>query len=149
MIRVRPMTPDDVADIKIQPAQMRDWPDNETERRFMAHGLSSQGRAFAIVSDDGVLLALAGVLENHKAHGTCWSILTVDAARQMTGVTRIVRRYVANVHYARLDMKVRAEFHQGHKWAEMLGFEAESVLRCWAPDGGDMIEYVRIKEHQS
>ncbi len=44
----------------------------------------------------------------------------------------------------RIETVVRTSFEQGHRWAEMLGFDSEGLLRRYAPDGSDYTMYSRL-----
>ena len=47
-----------------------------------------------------------------------------------------------NVH--RLQIVVRADYREGQKWANVLGFLAEGTLRKFGPDKHDYIIYGRV-----
>jgi hypothetical protein len=39
---------------------------------------------------------------------------------------------------------VYPNFEPGHRWARMLGFEQEGLMRAFGHDGSDMVMYSRV-----
>lgn len=140
MIRVTPFAWHDADAIAPQDAQLRDWPD---DMRPHLAAMAGKGQAFTL-RQDGRVLAIMGVMENHAEAGTAWALMAPGCWGQMGELTRIARNYLDGLRYRRIDMMVRAEFAAGHRWARRLGFTREAVLRAWAPGGGDMVMHARI-----
>jgi len=44
----------------------------------------------------------------------------------------------------RAQMTVRCDFPEGFRWAELLGFQKEGVMRQYGPDGSDYAMFGRI-----
>ena len=53
----------------------------------------------------------------------------------------------AAYHLASRGLRVLAleQFEPGHRWATMLGFEREGLMRAFGQDGSDMVMYSRIQ----
>jgi len=90
------------------------------------------------------VLACGGVAEYWPGRGEAWAIMNPDCGRDMVRIHRISQRLLDAVPFQRVEAVVDLEFKSGHKWVEMLGFQQETVLRKYRPDGGDAILYARI-----
>lgn len=142
MIRVDPFTMADVDAIIPQDAQLDDWPDDMAPH---LHALAGKGRAFSLRAE-GRILCIVGVMEVHRQAATAWALMAPGCWGHMGEITRIVRNYLDDQPFRRIDMLVRAHFGAGHRWAARLGFDREAVLRAWTPDGEDMVMHARIRE---
>lgn len=141
MIRVSVFQSNDVRDVVAQSAQARDWPEDlDPHVVRMAAG----GSAFTLRTCDRVL-CVAGVVRVHDGAATAWAVMAPGCWGHMGEMTRKIRDYLDGLNYRRIDMLVRADFAAGHRWARHLGFAREALLRCWAPDGGDMVMHARIR----
>lgn len=101
--------------------------------------------AYSAIDGDTVI-ASAGIVEQWKGRGLCWALLAGDiGASRFVRVSRAVRRAVDVAQWRRLEMQVDAEHVAAMRWAELLGFEVESKLRSFLPDGRDAFMYVRIR----
>ena len=142
MIRIAPYVPGDAASVTPQDAQLRDWP---IDLRPHLAAMAAKGRAFTLRAD-GRVLAIVGLLEVHRGAATGWAVMAQGCWGHMGELTRIVRQYLDDQPYRRIDMLVRADFAAGHRWARRLGFAREATLRAWSPDGGDMVMFARFRE---
>ncbi len=61
----------------------------------------------------------------------------------MLAITRAVKKQLQATP-GRIEMTVRTDFPQGHRWAELLGFEQEAVFKQYGPEGEDHVGYVRL-----
>jgi len=142
MIRSALFVPDDASEIVTQSAQAKDWP---SDLKPHAMKMAAHGSAFTLRLADRRIICIAGIMRNHAASGTAWTVMAPGCWGHMGELTRILTNYLDGVVFRRVDMMVRAEFAPGHRWAARLGFKREAVLRHWAPDGGDMVVHARIK----
>jgi hypothetical protein len=96
-------------------------------------------------SDDGAPIACGGTIEQWKGRHQAWMFMTTRTAPHMLTITRAVKRQLAATP-GRVEMTVRADFPQGHRWARMLGFQREfpGVLKQYGPEGEDHVGYVRL-----
>lgn len=116
--------------------------DMEGHVRKMASG----GMAFTFRAADERVLLISGILRVHATTGTAWAIVLPGIWGHMGRITRMMTDYFDGLDLSRIDMLVRADFLPGLRWAARLGFTREAVLRRWAPDGGDMVMFARIRE---
>lgn len=61
-------------------------------------------------------------------------------------VSDILREAFESGGIHRIEAVVRAGFGPGMRWAGMLGFELEGVMRKYGPDGSDYLLYAKIDE---
>jgi hypothetical protein len=64
----------------------------------------------------------------------------------MLALTREMRSGFIRTPFARIEMAVDANFAQGRRWAELLGFNCETPqpMRHYLPNGHDAYLYARI-----
>ena len=116
------------------------------ERVETARLLAAQGSAWAIL-DGGTVLAIAGVAEQWQGRGLAWCLLSKDAGIKMLGITRMVLRYLNALDYRRIEMYVDAQFCEGCRWAETLGFKNETPqgMDGFFPNGNRAFMYGRTR----
>jgi hypothetical protein len=103
------------------------------------------GHSFAAIVD-GKPIAAAGVIELWQSRGHCWALMGKDAGPHMLAITRATRAFLATAPFRRLEMAVDVNNWPAIRWAEMLGFECESVpMRGYAPDGRSCLLYAKVK----
>lgn len=94
---------------------------------------------------DGEVVACAGLVRQWPTRHIAWALLNREKApAHILWISRAVRAHLAGVK-GRIEMTVRADFPQGQRWAELLGFKIETPrLEKFGPEGEDHIGYVRI-----
>lgn len=112
----------------------------------MALSLESETWAFTAMDDDGTPLGCAGVINVWQGRGMAWAYLSKRATQdKFLFVHRAVARFLEGCYVKRIEMTVDCEFEQGHRWAELLGFQMEAErMRAYRPDGGDVALYARV-----
>ncbi len=80
--------------------------------------------------------------------GEAWAVVDMDRAwRVKVELSRKVRRFLdrvqADKRVARINAVVEADFKAGRKWARVLGFEHEAVMRKWL-NGRDYCLFGRV-----
>jgi hypothetical protein len=113
------------------------------------YGYELVGNKSYSVEDKGDILFVGGCVEIHEGVAELWSILSSDAIRrQGSFITRGIRDYLNMLQlehgYHRLFTLVEASFVEGHRWAQILGFKMEAVLKKYRPDKRDVAVYVRL-----
>lgn len=73
-----------------------------------------------------------------------WSILSEDIKKIPVTVVRIARIAIRTLKARRIQMTTRFDLECGKRWARLLGFEQEGILRKYGPDGADHILYARV-----
>jgi len=95
---------------------------------------------------DGNPVACGGTLEQWPGRHIAWVYLNKETGAHMKFITRAVQKGMAKLK-GRIEMTVRADFAQGHRWARILGFRIENepgILRAFGPQGEDHVAYVRF-----
>lgn len=127
--------------LNLQPAQqsMRDYLSSD-------YGLMLEqaGQAFSAVTEERVL-ACAGVECVWSNRGVAWSLLGAIGPAELLHIHRQVAAFLEEQQLRRIEMTVDAGHAQGHRWALMLNFQFEGILRAYTPDGRDCHLYARIK----
>lgn len=129
MLDIRPLIFDDYIACA---GQVQPWVDVS---KLLAHGWSLRNHRH-LVGCGGVVPYWTGVAE-------AWTLLapTYEGGDLMTAV-RVIRARLAGLPYRRIQADVKAEHMQ---WPRVLGFELESRMEKYGPDGADYYRYVRIR----
>jgi hypothetical protein len=106
--------------------------------------LIDAGPAHTILDGD-IPIMCAGVAEMWTGRYAAWAWLSKDAGRKMVALTRIVDDYLNTRPYRRIEAYVDDRFDAGHRWARMLQFEHEGLMRSFGAQGQDMAMYSRIQ----
>lgn len=94
---------------------------------------------------DGRPVCCAGLVEQWEGRALAWCLLSEDSGTYFVRLVRAIRRALDMAHWRRVEANVDAEFVQGIRLANLLGFEVESKLQKFTPEGRDAFMYVRIK----
>lgn len=95
---------------------------------------------------DGNPVACGGTMQQWPGRHLAWVYLNDSTGPHMRFITRAVQSRLAKVQ-GRVEMTVRADFAQGHRWARILGFRIENepgILRAFGPKGEDHVSYVKF-----
>lgn len=110
-----------------------------------ARALEMAGNAYTAM-DGGVPIACSGIVEQWEGRALAWAMLADDIGGQrFVRVHRAVRRFIDVAPYRRIEMQVDAEHAQAVRWARLLGFDVESKMRAFLPNGRDAFMFVRIR----
>ena len=111
-------------------------------------GLAELGPAFAAV-DENYVLACWGLAEIWPGRADCWALLGDELTGTRFAVLhRWVARQLTTSHengYRRLETTIDPTFAPARRWAALLGFRREGLLRRYLPDGRDMLLYARTE----
>jgi hypothetical protein len=100
----------------------------------------------AVTARDGDhILICGGIIEHTDKRGTCWALLSQQAAIHMLPITKAVKRFIDIHPWRRLEASVEERFGMGCKWVELLGFEFEGRMRAFGDDGETYLRYARVK----
>src|SRR3954462_4348527 len=89
-------------------------------------------------------IACAGFQECWEGRAIAWAILAETAGRHMPALTRAVRRALASHPAERIEAQALVGFAPAARWARLLGFVPETVLRRFH-QGRDYQAFVLIK----
>lgn len=96
---------------------------------------------------DGKPIVCGGVIPQRSDYGVLWSFVACDAGPEhFREIHGLVKAFVNQLPYRRLELHVDVDFENGHRWARALGFRCESWrMRAFLLNGGDAALYARIK----
>lgn len=107
--------------------------------------------AFSVMDGETVLAILGGFpFVPGVIHW--WSFLSKHIDRYPIEfhktILKVLAWYEKNEKPRRMQFEVKADYVEGQRWAESLGFEREGLMRAWGPDGCDHYLYARINPCQ-
>lgn len=109
-----------------------------------ARAMVVDGQSFSALSGDRVI-ACAGLIPLWAGRAHAWALLAEDAGRDLLAVHRAVGRFLSLSTVRRIETSVYHEFAAAHRWARLLGFRWEGLMRGYAPDGRDCDLYARVR----
>ena len=99
----------------------------------------------------GKPLLCFGIRPAWKNVGEAWLLPGKDIGDYAISVVRYSRKFftelLRNGEYARIHITVRADNDTALKFAKVLGFEVEGIMRNFGPDGVSCYMMARISEH--
>ncbi|MEN9417119.1 MAG: hypothetical protein RI988_739 [Pseudomonadota bacterium] len=138
---VRPLKPDDVSPLVLQPTQRLAQP--LLLDPAYRDALCSSGPAYGAWVGDRIVGA-GGLLEVWPGRAHAWALIGEGAGRHWLLIHRATLRALESHSFRRVETAVVSDFAAGHRWAEMLGFVREGRMRGYAPDGTDCDLYARV-----
>lgn len=99
------------------------------------------GPAWTAMDGDRIA-AVGGFLMQWDGRFLAWAIIAKGA--NMRKLTRIAKTKIDAFDVRRIEATIDVGFRQAIKWAEMLGFEFEGVLRCAGLNGEDFAMYSKV-----
>lgn len=120
------------------------------ERDLEKNAIASlaSGRVYTLTDDDGNIGCICGVSPVWAGVMDVWTIITTKIELLPLSYVRCILRLLENwmidyqVH--RVGMTARTDDKAVHKWARVLGFKEEGILRKYGPDGSDYTIYGRV-----
>ena len=111
------------------------------------------GPAITGMVDEGPIICI-GILPIWKGVAEAWAVVDARKAQSFKlsihkAVMEYLEKYQINLSMHRIQTKVLESFHKGRKWAEKLGFEAESVMVAYGPRKENYIMYTRVRRWAS
>lgn len=104
--------------------------------------------SYSVFNDDGVFMGCGGLAAQSSHRALAWSLISSKCCgNDMIALTRIVKRYLSETKYDRIEAVVRDGFEQGHRWIKLLGFECETPngMKNWIGSGKNAYLYARGK----
>lgn len=102
------------------------------------------GPCFTAMDGDEIL-ACSGVIKQWDNRAIAWALISQHAGKQFVRIHKAVNRFLESTEFRRIEAFVDADFEQGHRWIQMLGFEREGYMREFTPIGNDAVLYARLK----
>lgn len=105
------------------------------------------GDAFTALSC-GQVIACSGCIEMWENVAKAWALIGADIGRDMLQIHRAVAGYLMAAKWKRIEADVDAEFDEGIRWIELLGFTRETPepRKAYRPDGGASYLYARVRQ---
>lgn len=130
----RPFEKQDIFNICLQPAQQGE----------IAADINCP--TITILNDKNEPMAIVGIIEQDKNRATVWSLISCKAGPFMPVVAKIFKRLIMlyETDYIRLEMIVKSDFKQGHRFAGILGFKREGTMKKFYKEQ-DYDLYGRVK----
>lgn len=121
MIAFEPYRDGDIERLNVQASQAADL----AYPHWFEHVVAS-GPVWKMTAPDGDLLFVGGFWVHHDraprgGHATIWCLLAENKRQYMVEITRICRRMITAVKWARVDMVVDNGRRDTLRWARMLG----------------------------
>jgi hypothetical protein len=140
-MKIVPFEPVHLTRILLQPSQAIMQPTMSNPE--YGPSLALAGPAYSLVDGDEVF-ATAGLIKQWDHRAIAWALISGEAGKHFFALHKAVRRALNLHYYRRVETAVACDFPQGHRWAELLGFEREGRMRAYTPDGHDCDLYARI-----
>lgn len=132
----------------IQPSQQAEQRIYETWDQSNWEHVVEQGLAISAFRDE-TLLGVGGLVPIWRGRAAAWAVL----ASSVTGPDLLFGHRIAlelmdawqrEYGFVRVEAHVKDTFVNGHRWARLLGFQTEGLMRCYDPFGDDYRLYARI-----
>tara|TARA_R110002020_G_scaffold18119_3_gene63830 strand:+ start:1398 stop:1892 length:495 start_codon:yes stop_codon:yes gene_type:complete len=110
-------------------------------------GYASMGPAY-MACYKGQVICIFGCIPLWQGVGECWLITDEslpDHARPFHRVTKLILdRFLSELNLVRLQITVHSDNFLALKWAKVLYFKKEGLLKRYGPDGKDFYILARI-----
>lgn len=143
-VHIRPFVPADLLGFAVQSAQAVEAPEAADDIALAL--LRMCPAPVAAECADGRVRLVGGISGAEDHNVALIALFADDAGPWMLGIVRAVRAWLDDEPAHRIAMEVRADFVAGRKFAEMLGFEAEGLLRARGPNREDYMLFARIAD---
>lgn len=140
-MEIRTFQPQDLLAITLQNAQIRLH--SVVREEGYGEALAAVGQAFTATSH-GDIIACVGVIPQWKNYARAWALVSGDARRCMVPLTRGITRWLRFHNEGRVDTAIACNFPAAIRWAHMLGFQREGLMRRFDPDGNDCYLYAQV-----
>jgi len=135
-VTIHPFNVADLDEIDLQPAQTS----------WRTHGIPAYAQMLAehtavTAREDGRVLACAGVISLERDVGHAWSFVARGVS--MLRFRHHIERLFEASRKSRILANTEADFAQGCRFLEILGFSLLERLPACGPDGRDHLLYVR------
>lgn len=109
--------------------------------------LKKYGVAYSGFTKDGACVGAAGVRQINLKTFEGWAILAEDSHKNIKSILRAVDLFIQNYFEFgvadRFQATVRLSYEKGHRFAKLLKFEPEGILKNYE-DNEDFMMYARV-----
>lgn len=141
-MRIFAFHPNHARQIKLQSAQAH--VKDDLLQPGVAESLANAGQSFTAIEGNQVI-AIAGIAPQWEGRAIAWALISEDAGKHFLAIHRAVKGFLNQCDIRRIEAFVDADFEQGMKWMEMLGFENEGLMRKFSIIGNDCYLFARVK----
>ena len=126
---------------------------NEQDAEIMFGEFATQGRAEALerigsrtIMVHGRPVLCGGIVEYWNGRCEIWAVLDRDCRKEFVAIHRATKEFLDTCTHRRIEAVVIADFAEGRRWVEMLGFKLETpaAMRGYCPNGADAYLYARV-----
>lgn len=105
----------------------------------------SRGTAFTVFEGNQIL-GCAGISVLWPGVGEAWTMISNEWRAKPLSLHRLIKRGLAqfSTQFHRVELYVIAEFTEGYKWAERLGFVKEGLRKSYTSDKKDVMVFVKL-----
>lgn len=122
--------------------------DIQDEQKHEMQGVKYPEDTSFTIEDNGEVLGCFAFLQVCEGRGIICSFISKNAGRVMLKMIRQFRKIIKDgmekIGLERLELQVLADFEHGERFAKMLGFECEGVMRKYYK-GRDYKLFARIR----
>lgn len=97
----------------------------------------------------GEVLAIVGFQELYPRVGEFWAITSEACSLYPIAFHRkvfsLLELFAAQNKLKRVQMTVRADYPEGIRWAQALGFRYEGLMEAYGPEGADYVMMGRVR----
>ena len=94
------------------------------------------------------IIGCAGILPVWSGVGHAWVVLGSDYKKHRIWLHKQVKdmffKIAVGMKFRRVQANVQCDFYDAVRWIEALGFEGESIMKEYGPDGKDHYMYARV-----
>ncbi|MGH6915683.1 MAG: GNAT family acetyltransferase, partial [Geminicoccales bacterium] len=113
------------------------------------HAIHLAEDSFAFTGfEDGKVVGCAGLVEIWPGRDCAWSLLSECGPRAFLKVHCTVVRYLEARRTRRTEMAVDVDHAAGQRWAALLGFRKEGLMKSYSPDGRDAFLYAKVRNER-
>ncbi len=145
MIEVVPFEPEHIFGMK--PLIKDKYLEQALQNMEYLQSLKKYGVAYSGFTKEGVCVGAAGVRQINLKTFEGWAILSEDSHKNIKSILRAVDLFIQNYFEFdvadRFQATVRLSYEKGHRFAKLLKFEPEGILKNYE-DNEDFMMYARV-----
>ena len=145
MIEVVPFEPEHIFGMK--PLIKDKYLEQALQNMEYLQSLKKYGVAYSGFTKDRVCVGAAGVRQINLKTFEGWAILSEDSHKNIKSILRAVDLFIQNYFEFgvadRFQATVRLSYEKGHRFAKLLKFEPEGILKNYE-DNEDFMMYARV-----
>jgi len=108
-------------------------------------GAEGKPHSYTVLVNGGIV-ACAGIVQYWGGRGEAWAIINKLSKRQFLVLHRVVKNYLDQAPFHRVEATVFKAFENGHRWMKTLGFTLEAeTLKAYSENKQDYSLYARVK----